>query len=256
MKNVFVTGSTAGIGLATAEQLKAGGHRVVLHARNDERAAVALAAVTDAVVIVGELGSLDQTKALSAAAAEHAPFDAIVHNAGIYESGAGRTITADGLERTFQVNVLAPYVLTCLIPLPARLIYLSSGMATGGHIVVDDLHRRRRPWSAVGAYSDSKLCDIALALAMARRHPEIAVTAVDPGWVRTRMGGAGAPTSLQTGAATQVWLASSDDPDALRSGRFMRHMSERPIPDAAADVEVQEALLAACDDLSGVKLPA
>lgn len=254
MKRILVTGSTTGIGLATAEMLAAGGHEVVLHARNDDRAAAVRAAQPDAAVVIGDLASLAATERIADQAKRLGPFDAIVHNAGIYESGA-RLVTDDGLERTFQVNVLAPYVLTGLIPLPRRLIYLASGMASGGSIVVDDLQRERRPWSGSGAYSDSKLCDIALAMAMARRYPDTASTAVGPGWVRTRMGGRGAPVDVRTGAATQVWLASADDPDALHSGRYLRHMAELPIPTPAGDVDLQEELLAACRALSGVTLP-
>jgi NAD(P)-dependent dehydrogenase (short-subunit alcohol dehydrogenase family) len=256
-KRVLVTGSASGIGSQTAKMLVAGGHEVIVHARNEDRAAAALRDVPGAAAaVVGDLASLDETVALADAANRHGPFDAVIHNAGIYVSGAReRPVTADGLEQTFQVNVLAPYVLTGLIWLPRRLIYLSSGMATGGHIVIDDLQRERRPWSGSAAYSDSKLCDLAFAMAAARRYPGTTATAVGPGWVRTRMGGSGAPIDVRTGAATQVWLASSDEPEALTSGRFIRHMRELPVPSEAADVELQEQLLAACEALSGVALP-
>lgn len=210
-----------------------------------------------AAVVVGDLSSLSETEALAAAAEEvGGRFDAVIHNAGVYQEGGGRVVTADGLERTFQVNVLAPYLLTALIPLPHRLIYLSSGMASGGRIELDDLQREHRRWSATGAYQDSKLCDIALALVMARRFPGAVATAVCPGWVRTRMGGPGAPTDVRTGAQTQVWLAGSDDPDALRSGRYLRQMRQLEIPDQAADPTLQDGLLDACEKLSGVGLPA
>jgi NAD(P)-dependent dehydrogenase (short-subunit alcohol dehydrogenase family) len=254
MASVFVTGSVDGIGLQTARMLVDQGHRVVLHARNEERARVAKATVPGAVpVAIGDLGSLSQTRDLAnSLAGEH--FDAVVHNAGIGGS-ARRQITEDGLERVFQINVLAPYVLTALMPLPARLIYLTSGMADGGVIDLSDLQRERRRWNGSGAYCDSKLCDLALALAVARRYPQVVSTAVCPGWVRSRMGGPSAPTDLRTGAATQVWLAASEDPQALRSGRYMRHMQVLEIIRPAGEVEVQEGLLAACAELSGVRLP-
>jgi NAD(P)-dependent dehydrogenase (short-subunit alcohol dehydrogenase family) len=256
-KSILVTGSASGIGLETAQLLVAADHRVVLHARDRSRAEVAMAAAPGAAaVVVGDLSSFSETEDLAAAAEdEGGRFDAVIHNAGVYEDG-GRVVTADGLERTFQVNVLAPYLLTALIPLPHRLIYLSSGMASGGRIELDDLQREQRRWSATGAYQDSKLCDIALALSMARRFPGTVVTAVCPGWVRTRMGGPGAPTDVRTGAETQVWLAGSDDPDALRSGRYLRHMRQLEIPDQAADPILQDGLLDACEKLRGVGLPA
>jgi NAD(P)-dependent dehydrogenase (short-subunit alcohol dehydrogenase family) len=256
MKNVFVTGSADGIGRQTALMLAAEGHRVVLHARNEERAAAAVAAVpAAAAVVIGDLASLTQTRALAKAAADEGPYDAVVHNAGV-GGDRRRTETEDGLERTFQINVLAPYLLTALIPLPQRLIYLTSGMASSGVIALDDLQRERRRWDGTGAYCDSKLCDIALALAVSRRYPSVASTAVCPGWVRSRMGGSHAPTDLKTGAATQVWLAGSDDPAAVASGRYMRHMRVLPVPEPAADDGVQEALLAECARLSGAALPA
>ena len=235
--------------------LVASGHRVVLHARNPQRAEAAMAGIPEAVgVVVGDLSSLSETEGLAADARSLGPLDAVVHNAGIYEDG-GRIVTTDGLERTFQVNVLAPYLLSALLPLPARLIYLTSGMASGGRIEVEDLQWESRPWSATGAYRDSKLCDLALALAMARRYPGTVSNAVCPGWVRTRMGGQGAPTDIRTGAATQVWLAGSDDPEALRSGRYMRHMKELAVPGQATDATVQEALIDACRRLGGIDLP-
>jgi NAD(P)-dependent dehydrogenase (short-subunit alcohol dehydrogenase family) len=230
------------------------GHRVVLHARNEERGRVAAAAVPGAAAVaIGELASLSQTRDLAKSLADD-HFDAIVHNAGVGGSGRRQT-TEDGLERVFQINVLAPYVLTALMPLPARLIYLTSGLASSGVIELDDLQRERRRWSGDGAYCDSKLCDLALALAVARRYPQVVSTAVCPGWVRSRMGGPAAPTDLPTGAATQVWLAASDDADALRSGRYMRHMRELDVPAPAVDVQRQEGLLAACAELSGARLP-
>lgn len=256
-KSILVTGSASGIGLETARMLIASGHRVVLHARNHDRAERAMSEVPEAAgAVIGDLSSLGETEELAAAARDLGPFDAVIHNAGIYERAAGsRVVTTDGLEPTFQVNVLAPYMLTALLPLPGRLIYLSSDMAAGGRIEVEDLQREHRRWSATGAYQDSKLCDIALALAMSRLYPDSVANAVCPGWVRTRMGGPGAPTDVRTGSKTQVWLAISDEPAALGSGRYMRHMSELAVPEQAADVVVQERLLDACRQLSGVSLP-
>ena len=256
VRRIFITGSVTGIGLEAATMLADQGHHVVLHARNERRAEAANAALPQAsAVVIGDLGDLGETIAVGNDAARHGPFDAVIHNAGIYEPGGSRQLTVDGLERTFQINVLAPYVLTALMPIPSRLIYLSSGLASGGEIVPDDLQRERRRWSGSAAYADSKLCDIALALVMAQRYPSTVSTAVCPGWVRTRMGGSGAPTDVRTGAATQVWLAASDDADAQISGRFMRHMHELPIPEGAREPSLQDGLIAACRSLSGVPLP-
>lgn len=250
MASVFVTGSTDGIGLQSAQMLVADGHRVVLHARNEQRAEAAAETVPGATAtVVGDLSSLAQTRALAAAATAQGPFDAVIHNAGV--GGAPRRrVTEDGLEQTFQINVLAPYLLTVLMPLPRRLVYLTSGMSDYGTIDLTDLQRERRRWDGTAAYCDSKLCDIALALGFSRRHPEVYVNAVCPGWVRTRMGGSAAPTDVRTGAATQVWLAASGEPGADITGRYLRHMGQLPLPDGAVGTAVQDDLLAACDQLS------
>ena len=141
MATVLVTGSTDGIGRQTALDLIDRGDRAVLHARNDQRADEARAVVSQAVV--GDLASLAETRAVAEAAAGMGTYDAIIQNAGL--GGADdRMVTDDGFERIFQVNVLAPYVLTCLIPAPARLIYLTSGLESHGGVHLDDLQFERR----------------------------------------------------------------------------------------------------------------
>lgn len=258
MATVLVTGSADGIGRRTAELLVRGGHRVVLHARNEQRATVAKAAVPDAAdVLIGDLTSIGQTLELARTARDAGPFDAVVHNAGVAYSGSRRReLTEDGLERTFHVNVLAPYLLTALIPLPQRLIYLTSGMADGGVIDLTDLQYERRRWDGTGAYCDSKLADIALSLIVALRYPQVYSNAVCPGWVRSRMGGPGAPTDLTTGAATQVWLATSNEPAARVSAQYFRHLRRIPDLAGARDVATQEGLLDACAGYTGVHMPA
>ena len=98
-------------------------------------------------------------------------------------------------------------------------------------------------------YSDSKLYLTALAAAVARLWPDVLSNAVDPGWVPTRMGGAGAPDDLRLGHLTQEWLAASDDPEALTSGGYWYHQHrEKPHP-AVRDERFQNELL---DHLAGV----
>ncbi len=257
MASIWVTGSSAGIGQGTALVLVNGGHRVVLHARSSERAADAQKGVPGAAaVVIGDLSSLDETRALAAAAQEQGPFDAIVHNAGIGGGDRTRALTADGLEPVFQVNVLAPYVLTALMPRPRRLVYLSSGLHYQGTFNPDELERQRRPGDGMKAYSDSKLCDVLLAFAVARLWPSTLSNAVDPGWIRTRLGGRGAPGPVARGADTPVWLATSDEPAALVSGRYLNDRQQLSANPAAYDEGLQDTLLRGCAALSGVRLPA
>jgi len=256
MSGVLVTGSTDGIGRQTARTLLAQGLRVVVHARDERRADDVRTALPEAAeVVVGDVASLAGARALAEAAGKAGPFDVVVHNVGI-GGGSPRTVTADGLERIFQVNVLAPYLLTALLPLPQRLVYLTSGLQERGTMRLDDLQWETRPWDGMQAYSDSKLHDVLLALAVARRFPEVVSNAVDPGWIRTRMGGPLATDDLPDGAETQVWLATSDEPDAVASGRYLKRRQVLTPNPAAVEVELQERLLAECARLTGVPFPA
>ena len=254
MATVLVTGSADGIGRQTARDLVEGGHRVVLHARSDRRAEEARAAVPGAVdVVVGDLGSLAGTRAVATAAAALGPLHAVIHNAGV--GGApDRVVTEDGFERIFAVNVLAPYALTCLVPAPARLVYLTSGLESQGEPRLDDLQFERRPSDGMQAYADSKLWDVVLAFAVARRWPATLSNAVDPGWIRTRMGGPQATDDLPEGADTQVWLATGDDPAATVTGRYLKRRQELRAHPAAYEVDLQEQFLATAEQLTGVRL--
>jgi NAD(P)-dependent dehydrogenase (short-subunit alcohol dehydrogenase family) len=253
---VFITGSADGLGQMAARRLVAAGHEVVLHARSDERGRQAADAVPGAAgALAGELSSIDGVRSLAKQANEWGRFDAVIHNAGVGYREPHRE-TADGLSHLFAINVLAPYLLTALMTRPDRLVYLSSGMHRGGDPDLSDLQWRDRRWSGTQAYSDSKLFDLVLAFAVARHWPDVLSNAVEPGWVPTKMGGPGAPDDLEAGGETQAWLAVSDEPAALVSGRYFYHRAERRSDPAAGNPDVQDGLLEACVELTGVALPA
>ncbi|GGI07177.1 SDR family NAD(P)-dependent oxidoreductase [Egicoccus halophilus] len=252
---MLVTGSTQGIGLETARQLTAVGHDVVLHARNASRADDVRGHLPDAPVVVGDLASLRQVRDLADAAREHGPYDVVVHNAGLGGGRDQRVVTEDGFEELFQVNTLAPYLLTALLPAPSRLVHLTSGLEAQGTWRPDDLQFERRPWDGMQAYCDTKLHDVLLAFAVARRWPDTLSNAVDPGWIKTRMGGAGATDELPDGAETQVWLAASQDDAALQSGRYLKRREVLEPNPVARDVTAQEQLLEICGELTGVAFP-
>ena len=255
MSKVLITGSSDGLGRMAAQRLLAAGHDVVVHGRNESRARDARAAApTASAVVIGDLSSIAETRALADQANKLGPFDAVIHNAGVGDRRR-RTETVDGLEHVFAINVLAPYLLTALIERPPRLVYLSSGMHFGGDPDFSDLQWTRRRWSGSQAYSDSKLCDAAIAFAIARRWPAVCSNAVDPGWVATRMGGRGAPDDLGQGSETQAWLAVGDDAGAKVSGSYFYHRRRREPNPLASDVRFQDTLFAACEQLTGIAMP-
>ena len=250
MARILITGSSTGLGLLAARRLADRGHDVTLHARNEERTGELRTALPDAPVVFGDLSGLDGMRAVADQVNDLGRHDAVIHNAAVYDQPQ-RVGTADGLSLTFAVNVLAPYLITALMKRPERLVFITSGMHSGGTFNLADVQWARRRWNWMAAYSDSKLYLTTLAFALARRWPEVRSNAVDPGWVPTRMGGAGAPGDLEAGAATQVWLAAGDDPAADVSGRFFYHRQAQQVPIDAERAEQQDALLALCARLSG-----
>jgi NAD(P)-dependent dehydrogenase (short-subunit alcohol dehydrogenase family) len=256
MARVLVTGSADGIGHVTARQLAELGHAVTLHARSEARAATARARVPLAqAAVVGDLASLAQLRGIAEQANALGRYDAVVHNAGVGYQWPQRQVTDDGLSEVFAVNVLAPYVLTALMDRPDRIVIVSSGMHLGQQPDLDDLQWERRRWDGWGPYSESKLWDVVLAFALARLWPGARANAVDPGWVPTRMGGRGAPDDLELGGDTQAWLAAGEDDAATTTGTYLYHRQQQQAHPAASDPTVQDALLAACAQLSGVTLP-
>ena len=219
MARVLITGSADGLGRAAAQNLLDDGHQVVVHARSDAR----LAAVRDlvdrgAASVVGDLADADDTRGVAEQVNRLGRMDAVIHNAGV---SSGPSI--------LPVNVVAPYLLTALLDRPSRLVC---------------------------SYSDSKLLVTTLTAAVARLWPDVLSNAVDPGWVPTRMGGPGASDDLRLGHVTQVWLATSDDPEARGSGGYWYHRRLRTPHPAVHDVHFQDELLAALARSTGTPLGA
>ena len=255
MARIFVTGSTTGLGLAAARTLVDGGHRVIVHARNEQRASdLGPLRETFDRIVIGDLADLADTRRIADTVNALGRLDAVLHNAGVYVD-TDRNLTADGHPRVLAVNVLAPYLLTALIDRPARLVYLSSGMHTSGRAVLDDLDWHDRPWNGVQAYCDSKLLVTTLAAAIARQWPDVRSNAVDPGWVPTRMGGPDATDDLALGHDTQVWLATSDDPATDTTGQYWYHRQTHTPAPAVHDIAFQGALLDKLAGITGEALP-
>jgi NAD(P)-dependent dehydrogenase (short-subunit alcohol dehydrogenase family) len=241
MSRILITGSTDGLGRLTAETLRNQGHDTIVHARNLSRAAH-LRPLTEhgAGLVIGDFADRHAVRRIAAELSEQAPLDAVIHNAGVW---SGRNV--------MPVNIIAPYLLSALLRLPPRLVYLSSGSHFAGQSRLDNVD-----WvgETAGSYSDSKLYVSALAAAIARLHPDVLSNFVDPGWVPTRMGGAGAPDSLELGHGTQEWLATSNAPEALTTGGYWYHQRRQEPNPAVFSHSFQDKLLAALAEETGETL--
>ena len=254
MARIFVTGSSDGLGRMAARLLVERGHAVVLHARHAARGREAMAAVPGAEgVLCADLASLAQVRALAGQANALGTFDAVIHNAAVGYRERHRLVTEDGLAHVFAVNTLAPYVLSALMHRPRRLVYVSSELHRRGDPSLADLNWEARPWRGNQAYSDTKLHDVLLALAVARRWPQVRSNAMEPGWVATKMSPR-ATGDLDAAHRTQVWLAVDEDP-AIGTGGSHSHLRPRAPSGVTADSARQDRLLAECERLSGVRLP-
>ena len=254
MARVFITGSSDGLGLMVGKLLADQGHQTVLHARNDARAADAKKAAPKAeAVVVGDLATIAAVKHVAKQVNALGAFDAVIHNAAVGFRESHR-LTSDGLPHVFAINTLAPYVLTALIERPKRLVYLSSGMHDRANANLDDILWRKRRWDGSAAYAESKLHDVMLAFAVARLWPDALSNAMTPGWVATKMGGAGAPDDMGQAHLTQAWLATSDEPGARTTGGYFYHLKRREPNPEARDVALQKRLIDICRELSGVDL--
>lgn len=238
MARILVTGSAQGVGRNAATALLDDGHDVLVHVRDKgRRGTVADLLDRGAGCVVGDLSRLDDVHDLAYQVVRLGGVDAIIHNAGSDD----RDVLA--------VNVVAPYLLTVLVP-AARHVYTSSSMHRGGRADLRGLDWRR----GNRGYSDAKLYVTALMAAVARLRPCIASHAVVSGWVPTRMGGTGAPDPLELAHTTQVHLSTAPDDVVGRSGRYWHHMRTQRPAAVVDNPAFQDALLASLADETGVVL--
>jgi NAD(P)-dependent dehydrogenase (short-subunit alcohol dehydrogenase family) len=238
---ILITGSADGLGLATAESLLADGHDVVVHARNQDRAAGLGELVNrGAELVVGDFTDRAAVRRIAAELNDRDHLDAVIHNAGVWSGPA-----------VMPVNVIAPYLLTALFKGVRRHIYLSSGLHLSGRSTLQGAD-----WQGTkpGSYADSKLFLTTLSTAIARLRPDLVSNSVNPGWVPTKMGGPNAPDDFDLGHQTQEWLATSDHPQALTSGGYWFHHQLRPTHPAVDDHAFQNELLRTLAKETGVRL--
>src|SRR4051794_12974399 len=257
-KRVLITGATNGIGLAAAEELARRGASLAIVARDDAKAAATVerlqAAGTEVVdVLKADLTSQESVRALASEALErYARIDVLVNNAGaMFEK---RQVSADGIELTWALNHLAPFLLTELLlerlkaSAPARIVTTSSDAHKGAEIPWDDLNAERS-WGARGfkRYGQTKLANILFTAELARRIEGSGVTAncFHPGLVATGFNRNNSALmrvamtfakpfsrNAEKGAETLVWLVDSEEAGAENGGYFVDCRREQPEPPA------------------------
>lgn len=251
MTLVLLTGATRGIGQAAAVELAREGASVALVGRDPERVravadkvratGVAGGGTGDSTVgtgaSVGESGGggpavyehvadltlMSEVRSLAEEVRErYAHIDVLANNAGALF--ASRQLTSEGLERTFALNHLAPFLLTALLRdrlAGGRVVTTASDAHQQGHLNLDDL-QSEHSYAAMRAYGTTKLCNILFTRELARRAPELHANCFHPGVVRTGFGKnergiwkllttVGGPffRSPERGARSLVWLALS-----------------------------------------------
>ncbi len=275
-RTVLVTGATSGIGRATALGLATMGAHLAITGRDrgrTENAARELSAAggRNVEMFVADLSSQVQVRRLASEVLESLPrIHVLINNAGGYWSS--RHITADGLERTFALNHLAPFLLTNLLlerlerSAPARVVTVASNAHATGRIDFDDL-QGERSYSGGRAYGQSKLANVLFTYQLARRMRGSAVTAnaLHPGVVRTSFG-AEDPAHIQRllipllrpvmkspaqGAATSIHLASAPELEQL-SGRYFANRRPTRSSTRSNDQAVAVRLWEASADLGGL----
>jgi NAD(P)-dependent dehydrogenase (short-subunit alcohol dehydrogenase family) len=256
MSRIFISGSSAGLGLMAAARLIQQGHRVVLHARNARRAEDARRELPKSeAIVIGDIETIAGAKNIAGQVNALGRFDGVIHNAAVgYREG--HRVTADGLPHVFAINTLSAYILTALIDRPKRLVYLSSGMHHHADANLGDILWKDRRWNGSQAYAESKLHDTMLAFGVTRRWPDILSNSLEPGWVPTKMGGPGAPDDMNQAHLTQAWLAASDDPEAQVTGKYFYHLKRMAPNPQANHPALQDQLIAICAKISGHPLPA
>jgi NAD(P)-dependent dehydrogenase (short-subunit alcohol dehydrogenase family) len=260
---VVITGGSDGIGAAAARLLARRGDRIVLVGRSPGKTR-AVAAEIGADSHIADFAQLDQVRELAAELGRRHPrIDVLVNNAGLI-AGAQRTLTADGHELTFQVNHLAPFLLTVLLRDQlaaggASVITTSSraGTTRDARVDPDDLDMAAG-YTGLRAYKSSKLANVLFTRELARRWETLGVSpaAVHPGLVRSQWGRSGpaavravtnsplrlAMRSPERGADTIVWLATTKPgQDWPRGGYFADRRPAAPSP-LADDTHLAERL--------------
>jgi NAD(P)-dependent dehydrogenase (short-subunit alcohol dehydrogenase family) len=231
---MLITGSTDGIGRQTALDLARLGARVIVHGRRADVGRSVCAEIrsisgNDRVdFLLADFASLDQVRALANQVLQkYDRLDVLINNAGLYIME--RLVSVDGHEMMLAVNHLAHFLLTNLLldrlkaSAPSRIVNVSSGMHQHGSIDFEDLHSEKS-FHGSNVYSNTKLANILFTYELADRLKGTGVTvnALHPGGVNTKLFKGSSGISVEEGAITQVYLASSPNVENVTGKYFVR----------------------------------
>jgi NAD(P)-dependent dehydrogenase (short-subunit alcohol dehydrogenase family) len=267
-QTILITGGTDGIGKQSALELAQQGHHILVHGRNPARGQQVVQEIQRVTnnprveFVLADLASLDAVRQLSAQIRTNYPrLDILINNAGVFMPQ--RTLTADNLETTFQVNHLAHFLLTNLLldlliaGAPARILHVSSGLHRSGRIEWDNLQGEKH-YNGNDAYARSKLANVLFAYALADRLQNTGVTsnALHPGVIRTkllRMGWGGGGNDLAHAADTVVYTATAPELEHV-TGRYFDNRRESASSAASHDQNLQKSLWEASMQLVGLEM--
>ncbi len=266
-KTVLITGSTDGIGLYTARELARQGMRVLLHGRDRERGEAVREQMrretgNDRIdLFIADFAALRQVRDLAGAIRDrYARLDVLVNNAGVYLKE--RRVTEDGFEATFQINQLAPFLLTQLLldrlraSAPARIVVVSSTTHQGARIDFDNLQGEKL-YDGYNAYAASKFANIVYCYELASRlhGTHVTANALHPGAVNTKLLRAGFGNygvSPEQGAQTPIYLANSPEVENI-TGRYFVNTRTVPSSPLTYDPTLQKEFWRISEELTGLR---
>lgn len=273
-KTVVITGASSGIGAQAARRFHEAGAVVAVVGRSPQKTE-AIARQIGARPHLVDYGRLDDVHRLAAdLLAGYDRIDVLANNAaGMFTE---RTVSPDGHEMTFQVNHLAPFLLTNLLlprlsaaPEGARVINTASSTYRRGRLALDDLDGSRRRYRIQRAYAASKLATVLFTQELARhtRGTGITTFSFHPGAVATDIGrdstlfrlfmkspvGRVALSTPEQGAEPLLHLATITDPQAVNGGYFNRLKPEDPAPGQARDHDLARRLWDRSTELTGLQ---
>jgi NAD(P)-dependent dehydrogenase (short-subunit alcohol dehydrogenase family) len=272
-KLCVVTGANAGIGKAIALALTQAGLRVVMVCRDAQKGAQAAAEIKTAVpdnpptLLIGDLGSIAGVRQIAAdLLAQYPQIHILINNAGVWATK--RKLNADGLETSFMVNHLAPFLLTNLLlerlqaSRPARIVNINAGLYVKGQL---DLEKTPygHDFHSLKSYANTKLANVLFTQELARRleGSGVTVNAIHPGVIRTELGNRSGPLGWllklikrswktpEEGAKSPVWLATAAELEGV-NGRYYNEFEEIPIDPVAQDEALTQQLWQFSETLS------